>query len=252
MAIEIFGKSDTGCVRTENEDRILVDASLGLLLVCDGMGGHQHGEVAAELATAAIRFYIEVSSDRFDVSWPFGYSFDLSVDANRLSTAIRLANRQVWRRAEQSLECAGMGTTVAAVLINENRAVAGSVGDSRIYLWRENEITQLTEDDTMIAGMVQKGILSAADAASHPMRNVLTQAAGSQENVEVHLREETLRSGDMLLLCSDGLHGMVDLATIRSILGGGDPAERAVDRLIAAAITAGAVDNVSAVLLRYS
>src|SRR5579862_249293 len=106
MVIESFGKSDRGCVRNENEDRILVDDLLGLYLVCDGMGGSNRGDLAAELATDAVRYYIDVSSDGYDVSWPFGYTFELSMEANRLVTAIRLANRQVWRRAEQNLEYA--------------------------------------------------------------------------------------------------------------------------------------------------
>lgn len=252
MAIEIFGKSDVGCVRTENEDRILIDASLGLFLVCDGMGGHQHGEIAAELAVAAIRFYIDTSRDRLDESWPFGYSFDLSLNGNRLATAIRLANRQVWRRAGESTECNGMGTTVNAVLLTDGQAVIGNVGDSRTYLCRRGELAQLTADDTMIAQMLEKGMLSVSEAAGHPMRNVLTQSAGSQEGVNVHLYEETLQAGDLLLLCSDGLYGVVDNAAIRSILEGGDTIERSADRLISAAIAAGAPDNVSAVLLRYS
>jgi PPM family protein phosphatase len=252
MGINACGQTDTGCVRAENEDRILVDTSLGLFLVCDGMGGHQHGEIAAELAVAAIKYSIDASRDRLDVSWPFGYDFDLSLDANRLITAIHLANRHVWRRAEQNLECAGMGTTIAAALLIDGVAVIGNVGDSRIYLYRKGELTQVTSDDTMIATLLKKGMLSPGDAAAHPMRNVLTQAIGSQENVEVHLQEEGLQAGDIFLLCSDGLHGVIGAAAIRSILGGGDTLENGANRLISAARAAGAPDNVSAVLLQYS
>src|ERR1022692_2037613 len=140
MAIEAFGKTDRGCVRTENEDRILVDDALGLYLVCDGMGGSKRGDIAAELAADAVRYYIDASRDRYDVSWPFGYAFELSLDANRLATGVRLANRHVWRRAEQDLELAGMGTTIAAVLIGDGRAVVGNVGDTRVYLSRENRM----------------------------------------------------------------------------------------------------------------
>src|SRR5579871_1493713 len=114
--IESFALTDTGCVRTENQDRVLEDHSLGVCVVADGMGGHKHGEIAAELAISTVRYYIESSRDRFDVTWPFGYNFDLSVDANRLATAIQLANRQVWNQAEKAPEYGGMGTTVAALL----------------------------------------------------------------------------------------------------------------------------------------
>src|SRR3974377_239665 len=117
--IESFALTDIGCLRRDNQDRVLEDQSLSLFVVADGMGGHKHGEMAAELAIATMRYYIESSQDRFDVTWPFGYDFELSVDANRLVTAIQLANRQVWHHAQQAPECSGMGTTVAAILLSE-------------------------------------------------------------------------------------------------------------------------------------
>src|SRR5258708_21276106 len=218
MSLESHGLSDPGCVRTENEDRILLEPSLGLYAVCDGMGGHQHGEVAAELAIAAMRYYVDVSRDRFDVTWPFGFNFNLSADANRLVTGVKLANREIWRRAEQKLECAGMGTTVAAVLLDGSQVVVANAGDSRVYRFRNGELELLTEDDTMVGSMTQKGLLSEDEARNHPMRNVLTQAAGSVESIEVHVREEALQSGDLLLISSDGLHGVIEPDVIRSLL----------------------------------
>lgn len=229
-----------------------MDASLGLFVVCDGMGGHQHGEIAAELAKTAIRFSVDASRDRLDVSWPFGFSFDLSLDANRLATGVRLANRQVWRRAEQSVECSGMGTTVAAVLLCGAQAIVANVGDSRAYLLRAGALEQLTVDDTMIGSLLQRGLISTEDMRTHPMRNVLTQSAGSQETVEVHVREETLQRNDILLLCSDGLHGVIGDEGIRAIVAAEGQMERCVGRLIAAAKNEGGPDNISAVVMRYS
>lgn len=249
MSIQAYGATDQGCVRKVNEDRILLDPALGLFLVCDGMGGRQHGDVAAELAITSIRFYIDASRDRSDVSWPFGYVFDLSLDANRMSTAIRLANRQIWRRTEQALDLAGMGTTVAGALVTENRVIVASVGDSRIYLFRGGVLTQLSVDDTIVAAMIQKGLLSAADSTSHPLRNVMTQAAGARESVDVHLREESLIPGDRILLCSDGLYGAIGEDSIGSILAGEQDKENGVKRLLAEALAAGAPDNVSVILL---
>src|ERR1035438_2720750 len=190
MAVEAYGITDPGCVRGENQDRILLDTALGIFVLCDGMGGHQHGEVAAEVAVGSVSRYIDASRDRYDVSWPFGYSFELSLDANRLVTGIRIANRQVWRRSEQDLECSGMGTTVAAALLSYDRVVVANVGDSRVYRFRDRELVQLSVDDTMLASMVSKGLLSPAELTTHPMRNVLTQSAGSQEDVDVHRSEE--------------------------------------------------------------
>src|SRR5215472_14140999 len=156
MSLEVYGRSDPGCVRSDNEDRILMDASIGLFAVCDGMGGHQHGEIAAELALAALRYYAEASSDRLDITWPFGYDFDLSVDANRLATAIQLANQQVWNHANATPECAGMGTTVAAILLADETTIVGNVGDSRVYLFRAGALQQITYDDTYVNAMAER------------------------------------------------------------------------------------------------
>lgn len=252
MAIAAFGTTDRGCVRSENEDRILVDDPLGLYVVCDGMGGSRRGDIAAELAVEAVRYYIDSSRDRYDVSWPFGYTFELSLDANRLATGVRLANRQVWRKAEQNLECAGMGTTIAAVLIGGGGMVVGNVGDTRVFRCRENRLTQITVDDTMIASMVRLGLLSTAEAASHPMRNVVTQAAGPQEEIEVHLHEELIVPGDALLICSDGLYNLVQEPDILAALAESGSPETASKQLVDAAVNLGAPDNVSAVVVRYS
>ena len=127
-----YGLSDTGCVRSENQDRILIDHSAGLFMVADGMGGHRHGEIAAELAVSTMRYFIETSSQSFDATWPFGYDFGISVDGNRLSTGIQLANMQVWNHANATPECAGMGTTIAAILLGDETTVVGNVGDSLV------------------------------------------------------------------------------------------------------------------------
>ena len=239
-------------MRTENEDRILIDDSSSLFVVADGMGGHSHGEVAAELALVTIRYYIESSRDCFDVTWPFGYNFAISLNENRLSTGIQLANRQVWRRSEQSPEYAGMGTTVAAVLVGEDKAAIAGVGDSRVYRFRDGELKQLTSDDTWVGAMIRQGTLDAREALHHPMRNVLTQATGSRETIDVQTMENGLESHDLLLLSSDGLHGVVEEAAVRSILGAEDSLERTAARLIEAARANGAPDNVSCILLRYT
>jgi serine/threonine protein phosphatase PrpC len=243
--------SDPGCVRASNQDRVLADGPLGLFVVADGMGGHSHGEMAAEIAISTIRYFLDSSRDRFDVTWPFGYSFDLSIDANRMVTAIQLANRQVWHHAEKGPEFSGMGTTVASILVNEDRGTVANVGDSRVYIYRSGELTLLSTDDTWIANVVRAGG-QPVDAQNHPMRNVLMQAAGSQEHLEVHIKEIKLQSGDMVLLSSDGLHGVIGDAAIRSVLDSGGPVQDISARLVQCARAAGAPDNVSAVVLRYN
>jgi len=251
VAIESRGLTDPGCVRGENQDRILIEPALGLYALFDGMGGHQNGGLAAELASAALRYFLDASGDPLDVSWPFGYNFALSADANRLVTAIRLANRQIWQRSSQELECADMGTTVAAVLVNGAQAAIGNVGDSRVYRLRGGELVQITEDDTMVGSMADRGLLTAEEARQHPMRNVLTQAAGSQESIDVHVHEEALVAGDVLLLSSDGLHGVLDREVMAATLLSDEGLDRCVERLIDLTRTAGAPDNVSAIALKY-
>jgi PPM family protein phosphatase len=251
--IESYGLTDTGCVRTENQDRVLTDHSLGLFVVADGMGGHRHGEMAAELAISTIRYFVESSYDSLDATWPCGYNVDLSVDANRLVTAIQLANRQVRSVARESPECEGMGTTVAAVLLSDGIAVIGNVGDSRVYLLRGAELKQLSYDDTFVNTIAQQEGMDSAQLARHPMRNVLTQAAGSQDAVDVHVVEQKMESGDLYLICSDGLHGVVSAAAIRSVLGSGEQdLERIAGRLNGAARGFGGPDNISVVLLSYN
>jgi protein phosphatase len=211
------------------------------------MGGHQGGSVAADLAISTLRFYVESSVDRFDVSWPYGYSFDVSLDGNRLSTGIRLANRYVIRHAESSPQYAGMGTTVAALLLGDETAVVANVGDSRVYLFREGALRQLTCDDTMSRSPL--GALVRDEAALRRMQHVLMQAVGSQESVDVHIREERLMPGDLYLLCSDGLHGTLSDPAIQAILCQGANVQRCTEDLLGAAMDQGASDNVSVILL---
>jgi protein phosphatase len=232
MRLLSHGVSDIGCVRSENQDRILFDDALGLYVVCDGVGGRRRGDLAAEIAIQTIREFIESSTDPMEVTWPYGYNQQMSFAGNRILTAVKMANRQVWRRAEDSLQCLGMGATVAAVLVDGTLAVVANIGDSRVYLFRGPAFEQLSVDDT--ASMY----LPNASGRTEVERSVLTRAAGSEQNAEVHLKEMEVAAGDLLLLCSDGLYGS-------------GPTAAQTGALIAAARSGGAPDNVSAVLLRF-
>ncbi len=250
MALEFYGLSDVGCTRRVNEDRILLDASLGMFAVCDGMGGHRNGATAAELAIAGLRYFIGFSTG-LDGTWPFGYNFEMTPNANRIATGIKIANRQVWDRAGEQPEFAGMGTTIVAVLIEGSTVTVGNVGDSRAYLFRGGRFSQLSVDDTVVGDLCEQGLLTRGAERLHPARNLLTRAAGAGEDVEAHVREEELRANDMLLLCTDGLHGVVDERIIESVLASGDPVDRCVQLLIDRARSLGAPDNVSGILVRY-
>lgn len=250
--IRAFGVSDAGRVRTTNEDKFVSDAERGLFAVADGMGGHKAGEVAAQLAIDAMTGFIARSENDTDVTWPYGIDDTLSFDGNRLRTAIYLANRKVFRAAESSDDYGGMGTTVVGVLITANQAAIGSVGDSRVYLLAGSAFQQVTIDDSWAATILaQDPSMRAEDVAHHPMRNVLTNVLGGRPTVEVHLTERVLAGGEVMLLCSDGVHGVLEPSVLKQVLQDTSDEQRAAQTIIDMALDNGSRDNVTALVLRY-
>jgi serine/threonine protein phosphatase PrpC len=250
--LQAFATSDIGRGRSTNQDAFVADTSIRLFAVADGMGGHGGGDVASRLAIEAISAYIRDSVGPDGNLWPFGIDRRLSPEANRLRTAIQLANRTIFNASRSNIDYNGMGTTIVAALVAGSRVVVGHVGDSRAYWIGDGRIEQLTKDDSWAAGVLANDPrLGPADIAKHPMRNVLTNAVGVREIVEVHLGERDLRDGDMLLLCSDGLHGVLDEKAIGAILAGAAAAEAGARRLVAGALERGTRDNVTALVVRY-
>jgi protein phosphatase len=243
-----FGHTDIGRRRPINEDTIYVRD--GLLIVCDGMGGHKAGEVASELATEAIANFIRRSAEDPELTWPYGYDTTLSYDANRLSSAIKLANRAVYRKAASADDYTGMGTTVAAVLIPSNRReiTYAHVGDSRIYLIRGGVMVQLTQDDTW-SNLAWAAGGSETDQARGAMKNVLTKALGAREDVEFEVTNQPLHEDDVVLICSDGLTNMIsDDRIVEVVAARRQDLESACHALIEAANAEGGRDNVSVIL----
>jgi serine/threonine protein phosphatase PrpC len=251
--VRSFGRSDTGPVRRGNEDGFVVDQSLGLFVVADGMGGHNAGEVASRLALETIAGFIRRSNDEREFSWPCGILPTLSYDGNRLRTAVYLANRRVFRTAESQDEYLGMGTTVVAALASGGRVVIAHVGDSRAYLWRSGVLDQLTRDDSWVATVLAADLTADPQSfANHPMRNVLTNVLGAREDSEVHMQDHAVEPGDVLLLCTDGVHGVLDADAIAPILGRAGEAEKVADALIAAALSRGSRDNMTALIVEFN
>ena len=244
------GASHPGNVREINEDAWRIEPAMGLCLVADGMGGHNAGEVASDMAADAIVGFLRCTYEGEDVTWPYGINPDLSFDANRLLTAIRLGNRRVFRAAESHDEYTGMGTTVVAVLVDVDRLSFAGVGDSRVYLFRNGTLEQLTKDDSWVARLPIDDP-RVEPMAKHPMRHVLTNVVGAREHVEFEVMERPLTDGDALLLCSDGLHGELDDAAIATIMGSSDDPSEVADRLVRAALGGRAGDNITAVVLKY-
>jgi protein phosphatase len=251
--IEAYGQTDVGRRRKLNEDSFVVDAEASLYAVCDGMGGHNAGEVASKMAIETLESFIQKSHKEKEITWPYGLETELSFDGNRLKTAIKLANKRVYKAADKREDYTGMGTTVVAAVVTGNVATVGSAGDSRCYLFRAGTLTQLTRDDSWVSAAWTEGILTTDEIDKHPLRNVITKAVGAKESIEIDVVEHPLAPGDVIMLCSDGLHAMMNNeAILAAVTPFPDALEKAAARLIDAANEAGGKDNVSVVLVRYT
>jgi serine/threonine protein phosphatase PrpC len=242
-------KSDTGLKRPHNEDRFVADPPLGLYVVCDGMGGGNAGEVASALAVDAIQTHLAEAARRADLPLIGPCDATVSAPANRLASAIRAANSVVHRKSWSRPDYAGMGTTVVAALLYEDVLAIAHVGDSRLYLVRNGTIQALTTDHSWVAEQILKGLLTEEEAKCSPRRNVVTKALGVESSVDVELTEIPVKSGDMLLLCSDGLTRSVDTKDILHILTGSEDLPTMSDRLIVMANDAGGDDNTTVIVV---
>ena len=237
MGVTAHGVTHPG-PRASNEDAFLIDTSGGVFVVADGMGGHNAGEVASGLAVESIRTFV-ADEDR--------------PSADGLEDAVRAANRHILDTAARRPECAGMGTTVAVALVTATGAILSSVGDSRIYRMRAGRLTQLTQDDSWIAKLQSEGVpLTQSEIERHPMRHVLTDVVGTRADLAPHAEEHTFDPGDMLLLCSDGLHGVLRQDLIEELLAADGSVSAVTEALVSTAVANGATDNVTAVVLRRS
>jgi serine/threonine protein phosphatase PrpC len=244
-------RTDIGRRRPLNEDAILAEE--GLFILCDGMGGHKAGEVAAKLAVDTIAAFVRRSGEDPELTWPYGFDPHISYNGNRLRTAVKLANRTVFRKAASADEYTGMGTTVVAVMISPRRPAMTytHVGDSRIYLVRKDVILQLTRDDSWANFGWEASVRD--DPPSMNMKNVLTKALGARDDVDFEINDSPLSMGDTVLLCSDGLTNMLsDTQILEIIARNGEHLERACDELVASANAQGGRDNISVILAHYT
>ena len=222
--------------RPTNEDGLLVDLASGLFIVADGMGGHNAGEVASDLAIETIHRFVAESTDDPPL---------------RLEQAVRKANEHILTTAEQRKDYTGMGTTVAAVLAVDGHAVFTSVGDSRIYRFRDGRLEQLTQDDSWLSNALATGLpLTAAEIQEHPMRHVLTEVVGVRPDLDPQSLECDLVRGDALLICSDGLHGILPLDALSEAMAAETTVAEIAETLVEQAIARGGTDNVTAIVVR--
>lgn len=256
MEIEFGARSDTGRVREDNEDSFRVAPELNLFVLCDGMGGQASGEIASQLAAEAIIAHCREAEE--NPSLPLtGQRIDgVSGAANRLVSAVRLANHAVHQAAQENEEQTGMGATVVAVQFTDERMTVAHVGDSRAYRLRNGELEPLTRDHSFIAEQVRQGLMTAEEASQSKLQNVLLRALGIEPEVEIEVSEELLMEGDTVLLCSDGLtHELSDeqiTATLCDAEESRETAHEAAGRLIDLANQAGGGDNITVIVLRHA
>jgi PPM family protein phosphatase len=255
--IRAFGLSDKGRVRSVNEDCFAIQEELGLCVIADGLGGHNAGEVAAHLAVDAvvnaIRCRATPSADRADTdAWPFGYDPSLSPDGNLLRTAIHLASVQILETAISANQYAGMGTTIVAVRVTDGRLSVAHAGDSRLYLVARGRLRQVTRDDSWLASILAHDPHANRDALQlHPMRNALTNVVGAMKRTTVHVVEQRLEGGEVLLLSTDGVHGVLDDDRLERMLTEDDEPRTIAQKVVSAALARGSRDNCTAVVARY-
>ena len=247
------GATDKGQVRPINQDCWAFAPAHRLCVVADGMGGHKAGEVAARIAVETIVNAVTTAGADGDAEWPFGFDPSFSTGGNRLRTAVHLAHMHILEAAVTSDQYAGMGTTIVAAMMEGDRLSVAHVGDSRLYVLAGDQLRQITHDDSWMASMLAQD--PAADRGRyerHPMRNVLTNVVGAtRRRTDVHVLEETLAGGELLLLTTDGVPGVLDDEHLEQLLlDAGDVREMA-DKLVAAALTRGSHDNCTALVARY-
>ena len=249
FTIDVAGKSDVGSVRKNNEDNFGYDTRYGIFVVCDGMGGQAAGEVASKMSVDAVLDYFRRDNGngpaimrRFE---------DVSDRANALGNAILKANATVYKASRQGQsEHAGMGSTIASVLLRDNFMAVGHVGDSRVYLIRNNQIQQLTNDHSLVMEQVRRGLMTLQEAERSEIQNIILRALGSEETVEPDLQDVICQADDVLLLASDGLTKLVNDKRILEIVGGAPSLPRACEQLVEAAKKQGGDDNITCLLIR--
>jgi len=234
MPYAAHGVTHTGR-RPSNEDALLVDPSIGLFVVADGMGGHRAGEIASGLAIDTIRDVMKGEAPTGDL----------------LCHAVECANDQILAAASQNPEHAGMGTTVTAVLVTDGELEFVNVGDSRMYRWRSGIVTQLTRDDSWLSHARANGTeISDDEARRHPMRHVLTDVVGVRPELSPELQVAPVHAGDTLVLCSDGFHGAVTAERLAAILDTYPEPTASAARLVQEALDHGATDNITVIVVR--
>lgn len=236
--------SDTGRQRSNNEDAVACEASLGLAVLADGMGGYNAGEVASAMATGTVATALG--------TWLLAHQGKASTRETTLAMrlSVERANQTIYQAAQDNSEFAGMGTTLVVAVYAGARVLLGHVGDSRCYRWRGDHLTRLTRDHSLLQEHLDAGLLDPEDAHNAPYRNLVTRALGVDQAVVVDITEHVVLPGDLFLMCSDGLTDMLADDMLAQLLRNVSPTDNLAQALIDAANEAGGKDNISVILVR--
>ena len=250
MQLRFGAATDTGRVRGRNEDRFVADGDLGLFAVIDGMGGHAGGDLASATIADAVTAFIQETAGDSDKTWPTSLDASLSALANRLQVAIRSANQALAARVQAHAAAEGSGATLAAALFGDNRFAVSHVGDCRAYLFRGGRLSQVTRDHSVVAEQVAQGLIDSEAARTHPLRHVVTRAVCGQVGVVVDTVEIEVQAGDRLLLCSDGIHGVLTDNEIAALVSSdGASMDKVCRAVISEANARGGPDNATVVVI---
>ncbi len=248
MQVISYGITDPGKVRPANEDSFLIEEDRNLFIVADGMGGHQGGGYASQNAVKGISDELRVLEDSQDSTKPIGDTGKRTQIQLRLLNAMQSTNAHLFQKAQEDSSLRGMGTTVIAMQFDQLYANIGHVGDSRLYILRDDSLVQITTDHSWVQEQVDSGVLTEEEALSHPLKNIITRSMGHDQKLMVDLLKQEYQIGDKYLMASDGLTNMVNDENIKKVLSEQGP-EPAAQLLLKMALEAGGHDNITVVIV---
>jgi protein phosphatase len=251
MQIKAAGLTNVGMKRNHNEDSYYILPEESLFIVADGMGGHSSGEVASQMAVETVANFFKATSNDDEVTWPFKMDRERDYHENRLVTGIKLANLRIFEAAQREGRYRGMGTTMVSAMYSEGTMVIGHVGDSRVYLMRGGRLSQITEDHSLLNDYIKAKRLTQEEIDNFPHKNVIVRALGMKETVQVDIYKVKPEKGDVILMCTDGLSGMVTDPELQDTLKRNESLQTAVEEMIVRANNAGGNDNITVVLARF-
>lgn len=253
MKLRYAGTTHVGMKRKHNEDNLVMVPERRLYVVADGMGGHACGEVASKISVETMVDFFNGSAEDDDLTWPCKISGELSHLANMMNASVKLANMKIFEKSESDVKFKGMGTTIVAIAFREGEISMAHVGDSRIYRLRDETLTQMTEDHSLLNDYKKMANLTEEEIENFPHKNIIVRACGLKDDVVVDIQKEKPEDGDIYMICSDGLNGELEDPGIREIMvKHGTDVESMAKELIQAACDNGGKDNVTAICVHMT